>query len=148
VRWHLHPPVLRALGMHRKIRLGRWFGPAFHALRAGRRVLGHRLDVFGWARVRRVERALIVHYRSLVERAAAVAEADPDRYDDVVGLAGLADGVRGYEEIKVASIERYLAAVAGPAGALGLDITVDLASPLSALLAQSDLARGKSLTSA
>ncbi|HEV7758234.1 MAG TPA: indolepyruvate ferredoxin oxidoreductase family protein, partial [Acidimicrobiales bacterium] len=146
VRWNLHPPVLRALGMHRKIRLGRWFGPAFHALRAVRRVRGHRLDVFGWARVRRIERALIVHYRSLVERAAALGEVEPDRYEDVVRLAGLADMVRGYEAIKVASIERYLAAAAGLAGELGLDITVDLMSPLPALLAQSDLARGKSLT--
>ena len=30
--WQLHPPVLRALGMRRKITLGPWFAPAFRAL--------------------------------------------------------------------------------------------------------------------
>ena len=27
VYWHLHPPFLRALGIKRKLRLGRWRGP-------------------------------------------------------------------------------------------------------------------------
>src|SRR5215470_15512889 len=32
--WHLHPPLLRALGLKRKIRLGSWFTPAFSLLSA------------------------------------------------------------------------------------------------------------------
>ena len=39
--WRLHPPVLRALGMKRKIALGPWFVPAFQVLRAMRRLPGH-----------------------------------------------------------------------------------------------------------
>ncbi len=38
--WRLHPPVLRALGMKRKIALGPWFVPAFRVLRAMRRLRG------------------------------------------------------------------------------------------------------------
>ena len=34
VRYHLHPPLLRALGLKRKIKLGPWFDGAFRA--AGR----------------------------------------------------------------------------------------------------------------
>ncbi|MGA6160985.1 indolepyruvate ferredoxin oxidoreductase family protein, partial [Stenotrophomonas sp. NPDC087984] len=57
--YRLHPPVLRALGMERKISLGPWFRPVFRTLRAMRKVRGTRLDLFGYAHLRRVERALI-----------------------------------------------------------------------------------------
>src|SRR6266404_4953010 len=34
VYWHLHPPFLRALGMKRKLKLGRWARPALLLLRS------------------------------------------------------------------------------------------------------------------
>ena len=71
VKFLLHPPVLRALGMDRKLRLGAWFIPAFRVLRAGRRLRGTALDPFGRAEVRRVERALPGEYLALVESAPA-----------------------------------------------------------------------------
>ena len=64
--YRLHPPVLRALGMKRKISLGPWFRPAFRVLHALRRLRGTRLDPFGRAEVRRVERELIEDYRGMV----------------------------------------------------------------------------------
>ena len=64
--WKLHPPVLRAVGMQRKITLGRWFRPGYRTLRAMRRLRGTRLDPFGVAEVRRVERELVAEYRSLI----------------------------------------------------------------------------------
>ncbi|WP_033288789.1 indolepyruvate ferredoxin oxidoreductase family protein [Amycolatopsis jejuensis] len=101
----LHPPVLRALGMNRKISLGgRSFRPAFAALRAMRKIRGTRLDVFGWAEVRRVERALIGEYRQAITRAMEIASRDDAR---LVELAGLPDAVRGYEEIKLANVATY-----------------------------------------
>src|SRR5690606_11554396 len=42
--WKLHPPVLRALGLQRKITLGRWATPVFRLLRAMRRLRGTPLD--------------------------------------------------------------------------------------------------------
>jgi indolepyruvate ferredoxin oxidoreductase len=47
--WRLHPPVLRALGMKRKIALGPWFVPAFRVLRAMHGVRGTWMDPFGRA---------------------------------------------------------------------------------------------------
>ena len=57
VWFNLHPPLLRALGLDQKLKLGAWFVPAFRALAAAHRVRGTRLDPFGRAHVRRVERA-------------------------------------------------------------------------------------------
>src|SRR5262245_62057286 len=64
--WHFHPPLLRALGLRRKIRLGPWFRHALRALRALRRLRGTALDPFGYAAVRREERRLVPWYRELM----------------------------------------------------------------------------------
>ncbi|EXG82804.1 indolepyruvate ferredoxin oxidreductase, alpha/beta subunit [Cryptosporangium arvum DSM 44712] len=101
----LHPPVLRALGVNRKIRLRRTARPAFLALRAGRRLRGTPLDVFGYAHVRRVERELVAEYRSAVHRA--VRHLDAGNADQVVEVADLADVVRGYEDIKLARVAEF-----------------------------------------
>jgi indolepyruvate ferredoxin oxidoreductase len=107
VRYRLHPPVLRALGMTRKVALGRWFRPAFRGLYAMRRVRGTAFDPFGHTKVRRAERALIVEYRRLVEDA--LETLNPSTYDRAVALASLPDLVRGYESIKLAGIDRFRA---------------------------------------
>ena len=102
----LHPPVLRALGMERKIKLGgRLAGPAFRALRAARHLRGTPLDVFGAAGVRRVERSLVGEYQRAVREACEAL--GPDTVDRVVEVAGAADLVRGYEEVKLANVERF-----------------------------------------
>jgi indolepyruvate ferredoxin oxidoreductase len=101
----LHPPLLRALGLKRKLKLGRWFVPAFRALRAMRRLRGTRLDPFGLARVRRVERQLVGEYEELV--AGALADLGSDTHAAAVELCELPDMIRGYEDIKLASVERF-----------------------------------------
>jgi indolepyruvate ferredoxin oxidoreductase len=102
----LHPPVLRAMGMQRKIRLrGRVGDTAFRALRAARGLRHTPFDVFGRAEVRAVERALIGEYQELVRDA--VARLGPDTVDAVVAVADLPDLVRGYEDIKLRSVERF-----------------------------------------
>ncbi len=103
--YRLHPPVLRALGMKDKVELGPWFKPAFQALYRMRHVRGTRLDVFGYAGVRRVERELVQEYRRTIEGLL-------DRLDDTslplaVEIAELPDLVRGYEHIKLAGVEEY-----------------------------------------
>jgi indolepyruvate ferredoxin oxidoreductase len=71
---------------------------------------GTPFDPFGYARVRQVERALIGEYRSLVERRLQTLR--PENYDAAVALAELADGIRGYEEVKLRNVERFRNAVA------------------------------------
>ncbi|GIF70016.1 indolepyruvate ferredoxin oxidoreductase [Asanoa ishikariensis] len=103
--YRLHPPVFRALGLRRKLALGRWFRPAFVALRALRPVRGTPLDLFGYARVRRLERALLAEYEEVV--ADLVAGLTPGRHALAVEIAELPDQVRGYEDVKLANAERY-----------------------------------------
>ncbi|MBB5156114.1 indolepyruvate ferredoxin oxidoreductase [Saccharopolyspora phatthalungensis] len=100
--FRLHPPVLRALGMNRKISLGPWFRHVLRLLRAARKVRGTRLDPFGYAEVRRVERALIEEYRAAVSQALETPE-----HPAALELAELPDLVRGYEEIKLANVATY-----------------------------------------
>ena len=116
IYWNLHPPVLRALGMQRKVKLGAWFKPAFVALRAGRRLRNTPFDPFGHARVRRVERALPGEYLAAVNEA--LGGLAPATQDQIAALAGLPDLVRGYEEIKLENVGRYRAALGEALGAL------------------------------
>jgi indolepyruvate ferredoxin oxidoreductase len=103
--WKLHPPVLRALGMQRKITLGPWFKPAFRTLYGMRRLRGTRLDVFGYAHVRRVERALVAEYRQAIDEQ--LARLAPGTLDRAVEIAGLPDRIRGYEQVKLDSVETF-----------------------------------------
>jgi indolepyruvate ferredoxin oxidoreductase len=103
VSYRLHPPVLRAMGMKRKISLGRWFRPFFRLLAAMRKVRGTKLDPFGYAHVRRVERALITEYRETI--LAAMATGGDEAM--LAELAGLPDMVRGYEQIKLDNVVAY-----------------------------------------
>ncbi|MGW9210193.1 indolepyruvate ferredoxin oxidoreductase family protein [Embleya sp. NPDC055664] len=102
---HLHPPVLRAMGMNRKIRLGPWSTPLFRVLYAGRRLRGTRLDPFGPAAVRRTERELVTEYIEHVRHA--LDRLTPETRDVVLELCELPDTVRGYEQIKLAGVARF-----------------------------------------
>ncbi|MET8768856.1 indolepyruvate ferredoxin oxidoreductase family protein [Streptomyces sp. NPDC004658] len=104
----LHPPVLRALGMKRKIRLRRTAPAVFKMLYALRGLRGTRLDVFGYAQLRRQERVLVAEYRRLVR--TALAHLTADNATEVEELARLVEDIRGYEEIKLARIADFRAA--------------------------------------
>jgi indolepyruvate ferredoxin oxidoreductase len=103
--WNLQPPMLRSLGLKKKLRLGPWFKPAFVSLHSLRHLRGTPFDVFGYAKVRRVERALIREYRTTIEKT--LARLTDENLDRAVVLAGLPDLVRGYEHIKLANVARY-----------------------------------------
>ena len=107
--WHLHPPLLRALGMKRKLRFGRWSRPLLRVLAAGRHLRGTALDPFGRAHVRRLERALIAEYEQAIE--AILAALSAETLDEAVRIAGLADRVRGFEDLKVKRAGEFRAAL-------------------------------------
>jgi indolepyruvate ferredoxin oxidoreductase len=68
-------------------------------------VRGTPADVFGYTRVRRTERRLAGQYEADLRAAAAGLSAGT--YDTLVELARLPLAIRGYEEIKLAAVERY-----------------------------------------
>ncbi|PYO14778.1 MAG: hypothetical protein DMD75_03875 [Candidatus Rokuibacteriota bacterium] len=103
--YNLHPPLLRALGLKDKLKLGPWFASVFGVLARMKRLRGTPLDPFGFAAVRRVERQLPGEYRSLVEKA--LVGLSPESHERAVKLAGLPDLIRGYEEIKLRNVQRF-----------------------------------------
>ncbi|WP_040732113.1 DUF6537 domain-containing protein, partial [Nocardia tenerifensis] len=103
--YRLHPPVLRAMGRKKKIGIGPRGHVALKLLAKGKRLRGTKFDPFGYAHVRRVERALLAHYTDMVTTLAD--SLDEAGYDRAVQAAALADTVRGYEDIKLANVELY-----------------------------------------
>jgi indolepyruvate ferredoxin oxidoreductase len=104
----LHPPMLRAMGLKRKLKFGAWFFPFLSLLARFKFLRGTPLDVFGYAHMRRIERGLPTEYLELVD--ASLKQLRPDTLETVVAIAALPDMIRGYEEIKLANIERFRAA--------------------------------------
>jgi len=123
VYWNLHPPVLRAMGLKHKIKLGPWFAPVFHGLTAMRHVRGTRLDFFGWAHVRRVERALVVQYSKVM--AEAFERATASNVDLLLALAESPELIRGYEGIKLNNVVPYLAEVRNLCSQLNINPCID-----------------------
>ena len=107
VTWMLHPPALRAIGWRSKLHFGGWSRPAFWALRAMRRLRGTPLDVFGWAQVRRIERAMVPEYIAAVE--AMLPMINDSNLAEAIAIASLPDKVRGYEHLKMERAEAYRA---------------------------------------
>jgi indolepyruvate ferredoxin oxidoreductase len=105
VAFNLHPPLLRAMGLKRKLELGGWFTPSFRALRRMRRLRGTKLDPFGHAAVRRVERELIREYDEMI--GEALARLTPDNHATALELLELPDVIRGYEEIKLRNVALF-----------------------------------------
>ncbi|HUO31702.1 MAG TPA: DUF6537 domain-containing protein, partial [Bryobacteraceae bacterium] len=107
IGYNLHPPLLRALGMKKKLKLGAWFRGPLRLLAWLKGLRGTPLDLFGYSEVRREERALIGWYEQLVRNCLGLATARN------VALAreivALPDQIRGYENIKLASIRKVRA---------------------------------------
>jgi indolepyruvate ferredoxin oxidoreductase len=110
LEYRLHPPTLKALGRDKKIALGQWSRPALVALARGKRLRGTRLDPFGRTEMRRLEQSLRDEYRSMVLHLTGDLAAD--NYDVAVDAANAADLIRGYEEVKLESVQRYRARLA------------------------------------
>ncbi|NNF56417.1 MAG: indolepyruvate ferredoxin oxidoreductase family protein [Acidimicrobiales bacterium] len=102
VTWRLHPPMLKALGMHNKMEIPAKLGvPAMKALAKGKRLRGTRLDPFGRAEVRVVERAMIDEFQSAMLKTLARLERGEIREEEAIRIASLPMAVRGYEDLKL-----------------------------------------------
>ncbi len=103
--WRLHPPLLRALGLRRKISFGLWAAPFFRLLARARFLRGTIFDPFGYAELRRIERVLPLGYIETLDRVLdRLASANLER---AVALSALPDAVRGYENLKLERIADY-----------------------------------------
>lgn len=105
--YKLHPPALRAMGRTKKVGLGPKSHVALKLLAKAKVLRGTKLDPFGYAHVRKVERQLLTHYTDMVLRLAAALTVD--NYATAVEAAGLPDIVRGYEDVKLRNVELYWA---------------------------------------
>jgi len=106
-QWHLHPPFLRAMGMKKKLKIP--YNIAFQLMRIlakGKVLRGTPFDLFGYAKVRKVEREIRDEYVSLI--LEALTNLQEENYDQVVNMAALAMDVRGFEEIKLRAAEKFL----------------------------------------
>lgn len=101
----LHPPVLRAMGYEKKIRLGRFATPILKLLKNLKFLRGTAFDLFGHTQMRKTERALIVEYKESIKQA--IQSLNKENYDKLVELANLPDMIRGYEGVKMANVRRY-----------------------------------------
>ena len=111
VSFMLHPPSLKTVGLKKKIAVPERSGlTAFASLLRTKRLRGTRLDPFGRSAERRMERELIDEYIALVRTVASGLTAE--RHERAVELLDLADMVRGFDEVKLANVERYRAEVA------------------------------------
>tara|TARA_Y100000996_G_C22511975_1_gene638772 strand:- start:22 stop:1437 length:1416 start_codon:yes stop_codon:yes gene_type:complete len=107
-RWHLHPPFLRALGMKNKLKIPFTIAEPLMLVLASAKVLrGTPFDLFGYAKVRKIERELRDQYLSSLQNAFELL--DQGNYELVTELAALAMEVRGFEDIKLRSAEKFFA---------------------------------------
>ncbi|WP_255561119.1 indolepyruvate ferredoxin oxidoreductase family protein [Mumia sp. zg.B53] len=104
--YKLHPPVMRSMGRSSKV----GFTPRSHVLLRGlarmKGLRGTPFDVFGYAKVRRLERRLAAHYDALLDTVTAGLSVDS--YERAVRIAELPDLVRGYEDVKLRNVATYV----------------------------------------
>ncbi|HIK86139.1 MAG TPA: indolepyruvate ferredoxin oxidoreductase family protein [Myxococcales bacterium] len=114
IAWKLHPPLLKAFGLQRKISFGLWAAPFFRLLARGRVLRGTPLDPFGRAKLRKLERELPGEYISALRRVLERLGSDtnPENVGAAMRLAKLPDQIRGYEDLKIERIDQYRVALA------------------------------------
>lgn len=109
VAWRLHPPVLRAIGKSKKMSFSTRWRPIFYLLKRAKCLRGTPFDVFGWAKVRRIERALPHEYLAALHEALSAQDLEGGQQllDRAQQVAEAAELVRGFESIKLANVERF-----------------------------------------
>ena len=105
--WHLHPPFLRALGVKKKLKIPYTVAvPLMKILAKGKILRGTRLDIFGYAKVRKLERMMRDRY--IEEISQSLNFLTDTNFNEILSLAQSPDSVRGFEEIKLKKAEAFL----------------------------------------
>jgi len=108
LKFHLAPPLLASrdpkTGHLVKQEFGSWMLPAFKVLAKFRFLRGTAFDPFGYTAERKVERALIADYETLV--AELLAGLTATNHELAVRLASVPDDIKGYGHVKDANVAR------------------------------------------
>ena len=108
LRFHLAPPLLSgtdpATGRPRKREFGSYMMWLFRILARGKMLRGTRLDVFGYAQERRMERQLIADYEDLLDEI--VADLSESRFEQAIELLNYPAEIRGFGPVKQAAVAR------------------------------------------
>ena len=107
VTYHLAPPILGRKdgeGRPRKSEFGPWMAKAFRILARFKMLRGTPLDPFGRAAERRMERAMIKEFQTMV--AEVIPALTPENAPLAVELARLPLQVRGFGHVKQENAER------------------------------------------
>tara|TARA_Y100001970_G_C14236605_1_gene862208 strand:- start:73 stop:3582 length:3510 start_codon:yes stop_codon:yes gene_type:complete len=105
--WHLHPPFLRAMGLKRKLKIPYNVAvPAMKALSLFKFLRGTKFDLFGYAKLRKIERQIRDRYIKAVTDSLKVL--DDDNFSKIYELAVLPNEVRGFENIKLEKAKSFL----------------------------------------
>ena len=106
VRFHFAAPLLSrrdpATGHLRKREYGAWILPLLRLLARFKRLRGTPFDVFGYTEERKIERALVAEYETLVDEVLGGLEVGT--HATAVELLASAGKIRGFGHVKSASI--------------------------------------------
>ena len=107
VHFHMAPPVISrqkdARGRPRKKEFGSWMVPLFRVLARLRFLRGTRFDPFGLTAERRLERALIDEFESLLSKA--IPELSDTNIATLQKDVGLYMDIRGYGPVKEQAVK-------------------------------------------
>jgi indolepyruvate ferredoxin oxidoreductase len=110
LKFNLAPPLFAkkdANGRLVKAEFGSWMWSAFKLLAKLKGLRGGAFDIFGHTEERKMERALIVEYREMIE--ALLAGLNAANLSTAVELASLPEQVRGFGHVKQAAVVRFRA---------------------------------------
>ncbi|THH37026.1 indolepyruvate ferredoxin oxidoreductase family protein [Aliishimia ponticola] len=109
IRHHLAPPLLSrgkdARGRPMKRAFGPWIQPAFRGLARMKALRGTPFDPFGYTAERRMERALIDEYRTLLDKL--IANLTPANLPEAARIASLALDIRGFGPVKHEAVAAF-----------------------------------------
>ncbi|MEO8163648.1 MAG: DUF6537 domain-containing protein, partial [Ilumatobacteraceae bacterium] len=105
-RYLLQPPVLKSIGLDRKIKLAPFLAhPTFHVLRAMKFLRGSPFDPFGRATMRKLERSLVEEYCEHI--AKICAQLNDGNLAPALRILESPELIRGFEGVKLAWLEKY-----------------------------------------
>jgi indolepyruvate ferredoxin oxidoreductase len=110
LKFNLAPPLFakkNAKGHLVKAEFGSWMWGAFKLLAKLKGLRGGAFDVFGYTEERKMERALIVEYRQMIEALLPVLSSE--NYASAVDLASLPEQVRGFGHVKEKAVAAFRA---------------------------------------